>query len=199
MPPVSWPSASIFCDCAQLLARFLERDLRLVLRGDVARERGEADEVAGVVADGVHHHAGVKAAAVLAHQPALRLELAFARGGRQRLLRHADMARLLRQEDAEMTADDFAGGVALHALRRRRPSSHAAFGVEHIDRVVAHALEQQLIVLLALAQRAFGLLARGHVEADAEHADGGAVLVAHHLADALQVADAAVRAQMRSS
>ena len=35
----------------ELLARFLERDLLLVLGGDVARERGKADEVAGIVAD----------------------------------------------------------------------------------------------------------------------------------------------------
>ena len=55
----------------ELLARLLERELRLVLLGDVARELGKADQFAGLVADGVHHDAGVEAAAVLAHQPAL--------------------------------------------------------------------------------------------------------------------------------
>ena len=69
-----------------------------------------------------------------------------------------------------------------------------ALRVEHVDRVVAHALEQQAVVLLGVVQRAFRLLALGHVQADAEHADRGAAFVADHLADAVQMAKAAVRA-----
>ena len=106
----------------ELLAGLLERDLRLVLGGDVAGELGEADQLAGIVADGVHHHAGIEAAAVLAHQPALRLELALARGRDERLLRHVAGANLLGKEDAEMLADDLVGAVAFDALRRRRSS-----------------------------------------------------------------------------
>ncbi len=92
-----------------------------------------------------------------------------------------------------MLADDLVGVVALEALGAVVPAAHVAFGVEHVDRVVAHALEQQAVVLLGVAQRAFRLLALGHVEADAEHADGGAAVVADHLADAVQMTNAAVR------
>ena len=69
-----------------------------------------------------------------------------------------------------------------------------ALHVEHIDRVIARAPEQQAIVLLGIPQRAFRLLALRHVVADAEHADRGAAFVADHLADAVQITDAAVRA-----
>ena len=82
----------------ELLARLFERDLRLVLLGDVARHLGEADQLAGLVADRVDHRGRIEAAAVLAHAPALRFELALARGGRQRLRRLAGRA-VLRQEE----------------------------------------------------------------------------------------------------
>ena len=43
-PPVSWPSASIFCACASCCLRALERFLRVAPLGDVARDLGEADQ-----------------------------------------------------------------------------------------------------------------------------------------------------------
>ena len=85
--------------------------------------------------------------------------MALARGGQQRLRRPCRPARLLRQKDAEMAADDLVGVVAFDALGAVVPAAHAAFGVEHEDRVIAHVLEQQPIALFGLAQRAFGLLA----------------------------------------
>ena len=93
-----------------------------------------------------------------------------------------------------MLADDLVGAIALDALGAFVPGPHVAAGVEHEDRVVAHAPEQQPVALLGFAQRVLRLLALGHIEADAEHADRGAVLVPDHLADAVQMTDAAVRA-----
>ena len=90
----------------ELFAGLLERDLRLVLGGDVAGELGEADKLAGVVADGIHHHAGIKSAAVLAHQPGLCLELALARGSDERVLRHVAGTVLLGEKNAEVPADN---------------------------------------------------------------------------------------------
>src|SRR6185312_12918740 len=91
-----------------------------------------------------------------------------------------------------MAADNLVGAVASDALGAITPTAHMPFGVEHVDGVIAHALEQEAVVLLGFAQRAFRLLALGHVEADAEHARGGAVFIAHDLADALEMADAAI-------
>ena len=71
-----------------------------------------------------------------------------------------------------MPADDFICVVALDLLGADVPASHLAVDVEHIDRIVADAGEQHPDVLLGFAQRAFGLLALGHVQADTEHADG---------------------------
>ncbi len=93
-----------------------------------------------------------------------------------------------------MAADDLVRLVAFEALGAVVPAAHAALHVEHVDRVVARAPEQQAVVLLGILQRAFRLLAIGHVQANAEHADRGAAFVAHHFADAVQLTDAAIRA-----
>ena len=176
----------------QLLARLLERQLRFVLHGDVAHQFGEADQLAVLVADRVHHHAGEKPAAVLAHQPGLALELAMLGRRGKRLFAEPGGALFLGQENIEVPADNLAGAVALDAAGALVPTADAAIGVEHIDGVVAHALEQKSIILFAVAQRHLGLAPRGDVETDAEHADRRAVLVAHHFADALQMTHAAV-------
>jgi hypothetical protein len=76
------------------------------------------------------------------------------------------MARLLQLrgiEDPEVPADDLRAGVALAALRTGVPADHAAVGVEHEDRVVAHRLDQEPEALLALAQRFLGQLGLGDV------------------------------------
>ena len=159
----------------ELLAGLFERDLRLALRGDVAGDLGEADQFAGVVADRVDDDAGVETAAILAHAPALRFVLPLARGNLERALGLARGAVLLGKEEPEMPADDFVGTIAFDAPSALVPVVHAAVGVEHVDRIVAHAFKQQSVALLRLAQRLFRLLALGHIDAHAQHADGGAV------------------------
>ena len=181
-----------FLRLRELLARLFERDLRLALLGDVAHQLGEADQLARLAADRVHHNAGEEAAAVLAHQPEIALELALARRGDERLVGDVVLALLLGQEDAEMAADDLVGLVTLDALGAVVPAAHAPVGVEHVDRVIARAPEQQAVVLLGFAQGLLGLLALGDVDADAEHAHGTAIAAADHLARAVQMAHAAV-------
>ena len=78
-PPVSWPMRLHLLRLGKLLLRPLQRLLRLPPLGDVARDLGEADQLAVVVADRVDDDAGPEARAVLAHAPALGLELALAR------------------------------------------------------------------------------------------------------------------------
>src|SRR5688572_27404434 len=51
-----------------------------------------------------------------------------------------------------MLADDLVGAVALDALRAKVPRDDAAARVEHEDRVVPHALDEEPECLLARAQ-----------------------------------------------
>src|SRR5438309_1101541 len=69
----------------QRLAGLVEFALGLAALGDVAGDLGEADDVAGVVADRVDHHVGPEARAILAHPPAFLFEAALGGGGAQRL------------------------------------------------------------------------------------------------------------------
>ena len=168
----------------QGLARLVQRLLGLAALGDVAGDLGESAQDPGLVADGVDDDAGPEAGAVLAHAPALRLEPALVQGGGERPLRHSGGAVLVRVEAGEMPADDLAGAVALHPRRARIPTADAAGGVEHEDRVVDHALDQQAELFLAAPQRLLGHPAFGDVAGDLGEAHQRAGLVAdgadHH-------------------
>ncbi len=75
-PPVSWPSASNFWDLGELLLHRLEPELRVAALGDVARDLGEADQLA-VLVDRIDHHARPEEGAVLADAPAFFLVAAL--------------------------------------------------------------------------------------------------------------------------
>src|SRR5690606_23781395 len=161
----------------KLLARRLQRLLGFPPLGDVAGDLGEADQLA-VLANGVQHAVRPEAAAVLAEPPALLLVDAFARRGLERLLWHLPLPVLGGVEAGEVPADDLLGAVALDALRARIPVGDAPGRIEHEDRIVGDALDQQAEVALAGPQGLLGLLALGHVAADLDVADEGAVVVA---------------------
>ena len=161
----------------QRLARAVEGELRLAALGDVARDLGEADQPARRLADGVDHDVGPEAGAVLALPPALGLEAAFALGDRQAARRLAAAAVLVGVEDREMLADDFVRPVALDALGAGVPVADDAAGVEHVDRVVGHALDQPAEQLLAASQLLLGLPSLGEVARDLGEAYELAVVV----------------------
>src|SRR6185503_10012561 len=64
----------------------------------------------------------------------------------------AALERLRRVEDREALPDHLGRRIALQAARPLVPAHDAAFGVEHEDRVVLHAVHQQPEALLALPQ-----------------------------------------------
>ena len=68
-----------------------------------------------------------------------------------------------------MLADDFCGAVAFDALGSRVPARHPPLRIEHEDRAILHALNQQPEALLALAQGLLGALALGNVADHTEH------------------------------
>ena len=77
-----------------------------------------------------------------------------------------------------MLADDLVALVALDALGARVPARHHAVGVEHEDRIVDHALDQQPEALFALAQRLLVKFAVGEVARDLGEAEQPALFVA---------------------
>ena len=80
---------------------------------------------------------------------ASRLVLALRERGLERELRLAACAILFGVEAGEMLADDLVGRIALDTLRARIPVGHMPLGVEHVERMVADALDERPEALLA--------------------------------------------------
>jgi hypothetical protein len=125
-----------------------QRLLGLAFVGDVARDLGVAEQRPLLVVDRVDHDAGPEARAVLAHAPAFGLVLALVQGGRQGALGQVRRPVFGGVETREVLAQDFGRQVALEALGARIPAADVAFGVEHVDRIVADARDQILEALL---------------------------------------------------
>ena len=79
-----------------MLLALLQRLLGRFALGQVARDLGKADELAGRRADRIDDDIGPEARAVLADAPAFALELAFTRGGLERPGRDARLSGLPR-------------------------------------------------------------------------------------------------------
>src|SRR4051812_32649493 len=82
----------------QLFTRLFEPKLRLALLGHVARDLGEADQLAVFVADGVEHCIRPEARTVLADAPSLGFVPPGLARGRERSLRDPRFAVLGRIE-----------------------------------------------------------------------------------------------------
>ena len=100
----------------QRLPRQLQRPLRLVPLGDVPGDLRETDHLAILAGDRVDDHVGAKSRAVLAHAPALGLEVALASGHLEAALRGPRGLVFLGVELREMLPDDLFGRVPLDAL-----------------------------------------------------------------------------------
>ena len=86
---------------------------------------------------------GPEAAAVLAHAPALVLELALARGDSPVARRQPGLAVGFLVEAGEVLAHDLVGLIALEALSAGVPARDDASRVEHVDRVIRHSLDER--------------------------------------------------------
>src|SRR5262249_49404259 len=82
--------------------------------------------------------------------PALALELAALGGLAQRLLGRAGATILLGEEQREMAAENLVAAITLDVLRAAVPGRHPTFLVHHVDRAIAHALDQRAQLPLAL-------------------------------------------------
>ena len=126
-----------------------ERLLLFALFGDVTRDFGKTDQLSVLVLDWVDDCIGPELAAVLADPPSLTFISALADGSFQRLLRQAVPAIMLSVEAGDVLTQDFVGRVSFDPLRPSIPARHVAIRVEHVDRVIGHALDKDPKLSLA--------------------------------------------------
>jgi hypothetical protein len=111
--------------------------------GEVAADLAEPDEVPRLVVHRRDHDVRPEAGAVLAQSPPLLLVAAVADREPQLLGGMVPGEVLLRVEDGEVLADDLRLAVALDGLRACVPGHDAAVRIQHEDRVVEGAGDQQ--------------------------------------------------------
>ncbi len=159
----------------QRLLRPLQFELGLTPFRQVPRHLGEADQFAGVIANGVDHHARPEPSPVLAQPPAFREEPPFAAGCLQRPPGELHRDVLGRIEGGEVPSDDLLGRIALDPLGARIPVGHDPLGIERENGVVRHPLDQQPELTLAPEAGERSLPFLRHVSRDLGEPDDPAV------------------------
>jgi len=110
------------------VGRFDERAVRAI--GHVARDFGEADMLARWIVQRGNDDVGPELGTVFAHTPSEIFYPPFAQGDAQLHLAFARHNVLGKVELREVLTDDFAGGIALDALRTGVPRNHRPLRVE---------------------------------------------------------------------
>ena len=119
--------------------------------GDVTGDLRVTDQLALLV-DRIDHDGGKEFRAILAKAPALGQEVLFLARDLQGARRRACFAVFGRIEYRKMLAENLSGLVPLDPLRARVPIGHVPGGIQHADRVVGDALDQETEVTLALEE-----------------------------------------------
>ena len=163
----------------KLLLRFSKGALGLHPLGDVARNLGEAQELALIVPYCIYHDRSTKLGAVLAHPPTLGLVLAFATGSRQCFVGDACCLILFGVELAEMQSDDLVRRIAFDALRAGVAGRNDAIRIKVENGVIDYAFHQLPEPHLAFQKPLLGLPAFGHVPRDLNETEQFAVLLAN--------------------
>ncbi|MNY43708.1 hypothetical protein D3C86_1786830 [compost metagenome] len=86
---------------------------------------------------------GPKVRAVLAHPPALTFETPFSERRVKRPLGQPGTAIVFGIETREMLAEDLGFLVALETPGASVPAGDDAIGINHVDRIVDHCIDQQ--------------------------------------------------------
>ena len=139
---------------------FDQRLLDFAPLGEIARNFGVADDLTVIVAHRVDHHIRPETLAAFADAPALGLVASVAPRCLEHACRHAGGAVFGRIEDREMLADDLIAAVTLDAFGAGVPIGHEAVLVEHENRVIDDAADEEAKAALALAQP---LISLGHL------------------------------------
>ncbi len=122
---------------------------RLAPFGDVASDLPESPDRARLIPEHGHHHAGKELRSVLPDSPGLFLVLALPGRGFQGVGRLLTGLVFGSVEAGEMLADDFIGPIPLDALGPGIPGGDPAIGVQHEDRVLPGALDEEAEPLFA--------------------------------------------------
>ena len=152
-----------FLRLRELLLGARKRLLGFAPFADVAGDHCVSDQRAGLVADRLDDDARPEHAFVASHPPAFGDVLALVGGDLQGARRLATLLFLLGVEAAEVLTDDLARRVVMDPLRTRVPVGDVAFGIEHEDRVVGHALNEQAEPPFAFRQRLLRFTALGEI------------------------------------
>jgi hypothetical protein len=129
---------------AETLLAVAQLFLGVLSLGEIARDLGEPQQSAILVANGFDHDVRPEAAAVLAHAPAFGLEFACARSRLQRPLGQAGLAIDILVKALEVLSQDLGRRVALEALGAGIPADDVAARIEHVNGVVGHGLNEEL-------------------------------------------------------
>ena len=113
--------------------------------GQVARDLGKPDDLAGGPADRIDDHGSPKARAVLADTPAFVLEFSFSNGSLKGPGRKAGFLVFLAVEPREVLTDDLSRCVALETLRARIPTGYDPRRVQHVNGIIRHRLNEEAV------------------------------------------------------
>ena len=138
---------------AELVRRHARGVFARLARREVARDLGEASELAGVVPQRRDDDLGPEARPVLADSPRFLLGAPVGGGARELGGGLAGRHVFREEEDRHVAAEDLVGRVSLQPLGSLVPADHLAVGIEHVDRVVGDPLDEQSEALFAIAQR----------------------------------------------
>ncbi len=160
MPPVSWPSASIFCICASCSRVRSSCDLGLLALGDVEADAVHADHAAGVVLHQLDTGLDMADLAVRANDPPVAAEPLAGPDRELHLLAHP--LAVVRMDALEIAVERAGQFLArLHAenlVELVRPDDLAGFEVAHPAAEIGQALRLDQVSAL-LIEHVLGVLA----------------------------------------
>jgi hypothetical protein len=146
-------AAALAVHAAERLQRLALQVLRRPPFGHVAGDRSEAAEVAILVAEGREVHVGEESRAVRADVPALVCDVARGGGVGQQPVGPSLPDVVHGMEGREVPAHDLVGLVSVDLSGARVPAHDRPLRVQHHDRVVVDAFDQEAEALLGVEER----------------------------------------------
>ena len=131
-----------FGNAASILQRALFGGATL---GQITRDLGEPDELTAGVTKRRDDDIRPEAGSVLPHAPAFVLDSSDANGSGDLVFGFSRLLVGRRIENREVLADDLVGQVALQTLCADVPCENVTCRVEHEDRIIADAFDEELV------------------------------------------------------
>ena len=149
--------------------------LRCATFREIARDLGEANQLASRVAHRRNDHVRPEPRAILANTPALVFEASIARRDLELLVRLPARRDSPADRRWRNACPDLLDGIPVDPLGALVPARDVSAWIEHEDAVVTHTLNQQAESLFAQAQRFFRRAALRQIAGDLRESDRLAV------------------------